>query len=88
MTQTTPSGSVVAALAPWLAAGCVSARRVADDGGDAASVAAELRWRDFFRFTTARLSGVRLGERVPGHAPATRVAGAGAGGGGVAVAVA
>ena len=56
--------SRVAALAPWLAAGCVSPRRVLADtpsAADRASATAELLWRDFFRFTTAKLSAVRLG---------------------------
>ena len=63
-TQAPPSP--VAALAPWLAAGCLSPRRALADTpstADRASTAAELSWRDFFRFTTAKLSAVRLGGR-------------------------
>jgi len=65
--------SLVSQLAPWLAGGCLSPRRaLAGAGAARAAVAAELAWRDFFRFTTAKLAAVTAGEkrRVGGLAAA------------------
>jgi deoxyribodipyrimidine photolyase len=60
------AAAAVAALGPWLAAGCVSTRRVVADlggGGEDAHVWAPLAWRDYWRLSLAA-SGAGVGKGV------------------------